>query len=98
MLAVLFQSIMDLRLYANQKVRVITHHEKNNFVDVLSMKNEYGLQITNFRNSMQYIEIREKEGQTAIFTFLKKSHKNEVDFGWWHDAIVVYSKNDVKSE
>lgn len=85
---------MDVRLYSNQKVRIKTGHKENNFIDVESGKDELVL-TTEFYPSFHYIEIREKNNFMKTFLFEKKGHKKHYDFGFWEDAKVIFSKNDV---
>ena len=65
----------------------------NNFIDI-EKAGVSGLCVTLF-SSFQYIEIRKKGDQLRVYTFPKKSHKKEFDFGEiWEDAEVVYSLNE----
>jgi hypothetical protein len=88
---------MDLRLYSKQGVRVITHHSTRNFIDIKCLEAEIGLRVTNWTNTYQYIEIRKKQNQIAMFIFMKKSDKKHAKLEWWDDAEVVYSINEVKT-
>ena len=45
--------------------------------------------------AFQYIEVRRKDCQVRVFSFKKKSHKKECDFGWWSDAEVILAINEV---
>lgn len=84
---------MQVRLYSEQKVRVTTGHEENNFIDVKAGKWERGIEVS-FLRSNQYFEVRKKDGFMASFYFENKNHKKDYDFGWWQDAEVVFSNND----
>jgi len=89
---------MDLRLYAKQAVRIITHDilNESNFIDVRSLDFELGLMITNYSLGRQYIELRRKDNQIALLLFSKKSHKKDVDLGYWSDADIIFSLNEVE--
>ena len=89
---------MDIKLHATQSVRVLTSYTSanDNFVDIESLKDCTCLRITNWSLSQQYIEVRKKNNQIAMFLFKKKSDKKWTDLGYWEDAEVVYSINEVK--
>jgi hypothetical protein len=72
----------------------ISTSQGNNFVEIYGMDNEIGLMV-DFFPTFHYIEIREKNGSMKTFLFNKKSMKKEHDFGWWADAEVVFSRNNV---
>ena len=82
---------MNLRLQHKESIRIVGDCKENNFIDVSGVGYE-SLAIDLF-GTFQYIEIRKKETQLRVFTFIKKSYKKECDFGWWEDAEVVYSLN-----
>ena len=84
---------METKLNYCDSFRVRTGRE-DNFIDVSGADNESCLTIDLFPR-FNYIEIREKNGSMRVFSFEKKSHKKEHDFGWWIDAEVVFSSNDV---
>lgn len=84
---------MDLKLRNSDSIRVIGDDKKNNFINILGVGNN-SLAI-DFIPIFYYIEIRKKENMIRVFTFPKKSYKKECDFGWWEDAEVVYSLNQV---
>lgn len=86
---------MELRLYSEQKIRIVTGYQKNNYVDIKSGKNEDSICI-NFLSTNQYMEVRKKDGMIATFYFERKSHKKFHDFGWWQDAEVIFANNDVR--
>ncbi len=54
----------------------------------------YGMSI-NFNKYATYMEMREKDNQVRLFLFRNKRSKHETDLGWWSDAEVVWSKNEV---
>lgn len=85
---------METRLCSKQRLRIITGHSKNNWIDVESGEWEQALEVS-FLASQQYLEIRKKEGQICSFYFESKRHKKYYDFGWWTDAEVVFANNDV---
>ena len=87
---------MQLKLYSKNSIRVTTGVSEPNFLDIKSLEWEGGLMVENWSDSKQYMEIREKNGQTAVFFFMRKSAKKDVDLGHWEDAEVIFSKNKVK--
>ena len=86
---------MDIRLNSKQRFRVVTGYSKNNWIDITCGDFEQSLEVS-FLSSQQYLEIRKKEGQICSFYFESKRQKKDYDFGWWIDAEVVFSNNDVK--
>src|SRR3990167_7785937 len=90
--------IMDINLHSAEQVRIQTFYNTKiiNFIDITCLKNQLGLIVTNWSTTYQYIEIRKKSTQIAMFIFPKKSLKNQYDFGWWSDAEIVYSINEVE--
>ena len=84
---------MNLKLYHGYKLRIVGDFEDQNFIDIEGVGYE-SLAIGLFK-SFHYIEIREKESMIRVFTFPKKSLKKECDFGWWADAEVVFSRNEI---
>ena len=68
----------------------------DNFLDITCLASQVGLRVTNWTTRKQYIEIRKKDNQVAMFVFPKKGYKKEIDFGYWEDAEVVYSINEVE--
>ena len=89
---------MDIKLNAQESIRIFTHDYNgiSNFVDVTSLNDQSGLRVTNHSLVHQYIEIRRKSTQIAIFLFPRKSFKKYANLGWWSDAEVVYSINEVE--
>lgn len=87
---------MNIKLYKDDNLRIYGDHNQNNFIDVKSVG--YESLSVDFFSSFVYIEIRKKESKLRVFTFNKKSHKKECDFGWWEDAEVVYALNNTKGE
>ena len=85
---------MELRVYQSDSIRVVSDHAKQNFVDIRTMGSEEIIVDTYER--FHYIEIRRKEGVQRVFLFKKKSDKKDYDFGFFEDAEVVYSCNEVK--
>ena len=85
---------MDIKLNQDDRLRVDGgYSDMSNFIDI-SKAGFSGLCTTLF-SGFQYIEIRKKGDQLRIYTFPKKSHKKEYDFGEiWVDAEVVFSLND----
>ena len=89
---------METKLFSNESIRIDSYlfSASLNFIDVKSLKDNIGLRVTNYSLDYQYIEIRRKNSQIALFLFSKKSLKKEVDFGWWGDAEVILAINEVK--
>lgn len=85
---------MEVKLNQDDSLRINSEYGKcSNFID-LKRAGFSGLSATLF-TGFQYIEIRKKGDQIKIFTFPKKSHKKEYDFGEiWKDAEVIYSINE----
>ena len=86
-----------LQLYANERARITTDHKENNFIDVSGHKDEMGMTV-DFYPSKQYVEIRRKGGVCRQFFFEKKGHKRHFDFGYWEDAEVIFSLNEVRHQ
>jgi hypothetical protein len=89
---------MDLHLNSDQTIRMSTHNYgvDRNFVDITCLNDELGLQISNWTTTKQYIEIRKKSNQIAMFVYSKKSDKHYAKLGWWEDSEVVFSINEVE--
>lgn len=85
---------MDIKLNQDDRIRIDgDYSDMSNFIDA-SRAGHSGLALTLF-TGFQYIEIRKKGDQVKVFTFPKKSHKKDYDFGEiWSDAEVVYSINE----
>jgi hypothetical protein len=88
---------MDIILHGSERTRVETKYSSDihNFVDISSLKDCAGLCISNWSLSQQYIEIRKKNNQLAMFVFNSKGIKHQVDLEYWADAEVVFSINEV---
>ena len=84
-----------LRLNSEERMRITADYKENNFIDVCGHKDELGMSIE-FYPTMQYIEIRKKGGVCKQFMFEKKGHKKHYDFGYWEDAEVIFSLNEVR--
>lgn len=86
---------MQLSLHGNERIRIAERTDSNNncFIDVELPENSYRAISADFYGQNGYIEIRKKDGDLKIYQFKKKSHKKEIDFGYWEDAEVVYSFN-----
>ena len=87
---------MDLRIRKDDNLRIHSDYEQQNFIDINQVGYE-SMAIDLFTH-FQYIEIRKKKDMLRVFTFTKKSMKKECDFGWWDDAEVVFSVNEVFHE
>jgi len=84
---------MEVKLNQDDSLRINGDYSNmSNFIDV-SKAGYSGIALTLF-TGFQYIEIRKMGDQVKVFTFPKKSHKKEYDFGSWHGAEVVYSINE----
>ena len=84
---------MEIKLQAEDRFRVNGgYSDLSNFIDIA--KAGYSGISVNLFTGFQYIEIRKKDDQLKIFTFPKKSHKKEYDFGHWKDAEVIFSVNE----
>ena len=88
---------MTVTLYGGEDVRIETKYSSDihNFVDILSLKDAAGLRVTNWSLAEQYVEIRKKSNQLAMFIFNSKNIKHQTDLGYWTDAEVVFSINEV---
>jgi len=84
---------VELKLNHEDHIRVVTDRG-NNFIDVSGMPYEHGIRVSAYPH-FHYIEVREKAGQIATFYFRNKGVKKDTDLGWWQDADVVWSKNEV---
>lgn len=84
----------NLRLYPTERIRITADYKDNSFIDVSGHKDELGMSIELYP-TMQYIEIRKKGGVLRQFIFEKKGHKKYYDFGYWGDAEVIFSINEV---
>ena len=85
---------MELKINQGDTLRINGDYGKLcNFIDI-SKAGFSGIRTTLF-TAFQYIEIRKMGDQLRVYTFPKKSHKKEYDFGEiWKDAEVVYSLNE----
>ena len=84
---------MEIKLQAEDRFRVDGgYSDLSNFIDIA--KAGYSGISVNLFTGFQYVEIRKKDDQLKIFTFPKKSHKKEYDFGHWEDAEVIFSMNE----
>lgn len=84
----------ELRLYDKEIIRVTNNYKGDVFIDVETLKGVQGLGVQ-FYPSMQYVEIRKKEGFYKQFMFPNKRSKKYFDFGYWDDADVIFSINEV---
>ncbi len=84
---------MDITIRSSDKVRVQTNCGAN-FIDINGMEHEQGIRVDAYPH-FHYIEIREKGGCLSIFYFSNKRAKKDVNLGWWEDAAVIFSKNEV---
>jgi hypothetical protein len=87
---------MDLRIRQDDNLRIYSDYKQENFIDIYQVG--YESMAINLFAHFQYIEIRKKKDQLRVFTFTKKLMKKECDFGWWDDAEVVFSVNEVYNE
>lgn len=85
---------MELKLYYNSRIRVITDLG-NNFLDVNGLQDEVGFAIDAYPY-MQYIEMRKKDGFVRTFYFKNKGVKKYIDLGYWEDAEVIFALNEVR--
>jgi len=85
---------MEILVRANDKFR-LSCDGGNNFIDIHGVNSEMGVLVNGYPR-FHYIEIREKEGEIATFYLKKKSIKKDIDFGWWDDAEIIFTKNNVK--
>lgn len=83
-----------IRLYHNDRIRIFGDFENNNFIDVSGCKDEDAITVDLYPH-FHYIEMRKKDNICKLFMFKKKGLKKHFDFGWWKDAEVVYSLNEV---
>jgi hypothetical protein len=84
--------IMNINLQGDDKFRINADHAEDNFINV--SKFGYEAMAIDLHTAFQYIEIRRKDCQVRVFSFKKKSHKKECDFGWWNDAEVILAINE----
>ena len=85
---------MEIKINEGDRVRIEGGYSRmSNFIDI-SKVGYSGICATLF-TSFQYIEIRKAGDQIRVYTFPKKSHKKEYDFGEiWADSEVVFSINE----
>ena len=86
---------MKIKLNQNDNLTIETGSNDENWVTVASGKWESCLAV-GFLKSNQYLEIRKKQELTNCFFFENKRAKKEFDFGWWSDAEIIFSLNEVK--
>ena len=84
-----------LKLNSGERMRITADHKEDNFIDVRGLKEDTGMSIE-FYPTMQYIEIRKKGEVCKQFMFGKKGDKKYYDFGYWEDAEVIFSLNEVQ--
>ena len=83
---------MNIKLRESDRFRLSVDHDNDNFIDINHVG--YEALAVDFYLHFQYIEIRRKKDQIRVFSFKKKSHKKECDFGWWKDADVIMAINE----
>ena len=83
---------MEIHLQVNDRFRIYGDYAQDNFVAISQFG--YEAMAIDLHTAFQYIEIRRKDCQVRVFTFKKKSHKKECDFGWWEDAEVILAINE----
>ena len=83
---------MHINLQGNDRFRINADHEEDNFTTISQFG--YEAMAIDLHVAFQYIEIRRKQDQVRLFSFKKKSHKKECDFGWWEDAEVILAINE----
>jgi len=84
-----------IKLDQTDRIRIYGDWKEDLFIDINGHKDELGMSIDLYP-TMQYIEIRKKGGVCKLFLFEKKGNKKYYDFGFWEDAEVIFSINDVK--
>lgn len=84
---------MNIKLNYKDQFRISTNQEQN-FLDIRGLDHEAGIAVDSYPR-FHYIEIREKLSGIRTFYFQTKRHKREYNFGWWEDAEVVFSRNNV---
>lgn len=84
---------MHLKLRRDDHFRVSCDSDENNFIDIQQVG--YEAMAMNLFPLFHYIEIRSKDNNLRLFTFKKKSHKKEYDFGNWENAEIVFTWNKV---
>lgn len=83
---------MEIKLQIDDNFRVIADYKGHNFINIAKVG--YEAMAVDLHAQFQYIEIRRKNERIRVFSFMKKSHKKECDFGWWEDAEVIFSLNE----
>ena len=84
---------MKVQMYNEQRID-LTHSYFGESTS-LRIKSEKGISVDFFTYEV-YMEVRKKGNQIKTFYFPRKSVKKDFDFGWWEDAEVVYSNNEVE--
>ena len=84
---------MEINLQDSDRLRLHADFKQENFVNI--SKFGYEAMAIDLHTAFQYIEVRCKDCQVRVFSFKKKSHKKECDFGWWADAEVILAINEV---
>jgi hypothetical protein len=87
---------MNIHMNQGDKAR-LSCYQGNNFIDVECLEHEQGLVVEAYPY-FHYIEVREKERRIRTFYFRNKRAKKDMDLGWWADAEVVWSKNEVEHD
>jgi hypothetical protein len=85
---------METKLYSKEGITLKPGNDGRLWCHVSAIGNGYGVRMESL-TSCAYMEIRKKENKVATFLFARKSQKRELDLGWWSDAEVVYSVNEV---
>lgn len=83
-----------IKLDSTDRIRIYGNFREETFIDICGHKDELGMSLDLYP-TMSYIEIRKKGGVCKMFMFEKKSHKKFFDFGFWSDAEVIFSLNEV---
>ena len=84
---------MNINLQDSDKFRINADYAQDNFINVSAFG--YEAMAIDLYTAFQYIEVRRKDCQVRMFSFKKKAHKKECDFGWWADAEVILAINEV---
>ncbi len=85
---------METKLYGRDGMTIRAGNNDSLWCHLSSLENGYGIRVEALKSST-YMEVRIKENKIATFLFASKGEKKRINLGWWQDAEVVYSINEV---
>lgn len=82
---------MDIKLRKGDSVRLYSGTD-DTFTDVKATNNQHVLEMGVY--GMHRLQIRAKEGSYNMFVIPRDMTVEDVDYGWWDDAVVVWDNGN----